>query len=849
MLTFNQEKNTIKNFNAQTIVLTEKVNTKKLKYIIDNFESFFEGVDESIVLEWFKADNVADEDEKLIRIEEKKRTYLTKLENYLKYTMNGEIEVSYKQTSLQKGRYFCIGSSLQTHMRGFRHTLSSDEYYDLDMSNAHPNLLYQFCLKTNIQCQNLKDYALNRDKYLKFAEELDVEGKGAQKRFMLKMLNNDEPEKAPSDKLKPLFDELKTIREILTLRNPEMKKYVIEKNEEEGKSRDGKVYNLNGKVMNHIMCSLENETLICLYNILTQNKISADVLCFDGIMIRKESYKGDIPTLLRFCEEQIKKTIGYELKLEEKPMNEGFEIDPKKYEKVNISKYECPLSKEQIKNHIESCVYGDHVEYADFFMSYYGDKIKIYESRKGDLSFYHWNEDRLLWLEESGVRFMKHLQNIKFFFENSFERLNKQLLDLKKKQAKNDTQDKEEKKKERCEYMKMKKIVDEHKNAIKKLSSTPFLKSIISYLGASDLDEDIVEKMNKSKYQLPLKDGYLIDMKTKETRLRCKTDFWAYELDVSYEEENERDEKIKDYIKSLFEDEDTEKYVEKLVSYFFSGLIKDRSFYCWYGSGRNGKSAFLNMIDNVMSKRLLKTLSESAILQKKAQSGAREDIINLKDSRLAVVNETNEGDAIDSGMIKRLTGGDAITCRGLYKSEITFTTQSKILMLSNNLLQFDVSDQAMLDRVKFIPFKKIFAHNKEGGDMIEDLTKNYKNTFFSYFIRKFDLFLNEGLTESPIMLKAKEAYLSELNDVEEYIKENFEIVSSLEYNEVENKDLYRIKPNDLYKYYSEYCAENKVKRKQKQKFNKMVLDMGVIEKKSGVKYFLLKSKGGSLNED
>lgn len=828
MLSYDQEKNHIKEINGQTIVLTELVNTKKLKYLIDNCETFYDSVDEETLKEWFKTDNTTNEEEKELSIEHKKKLYKTKLINYLKNVQNGTIQITYKQVSTNVGRYFCIGSSLQNHMRAFRHTLSADKYLDLDMENAHPMLLYQYCEKQDIECENLKDYALNRPKYLKYAENLGYKSKGAQKRYLLKMLNNDGM-KCPSDELKPLYKELKTIRQLLTLQNPELKKYVV------GNVGEN-YYNIRGKIMNIIMCERENEVLITLYNILKQNDISVDVLCFDGLMIRN-TYEGDINELLRFCEKELNKAIGYKLRLTEKPMKEGIHIDPKLYENINISEYECALSRSEIKEYVKQCVYGDHAEYSEFFMKYYGDEnMKIYENKK-DIKFYHWDEDTKLWKEESTNMLYSYLRKLKRFFETEYEILNKALYKTTdKKTAK-------EKKliKKTEEYQNLKIKTKEYEKGLKRLSSAPFIKSIFCFIGANKVDDKISNIINKSSYELPLKNQKVINLQTREVRPRTKKDLWSFELDVEYNEVDEKDEKIKEYITSLFKDKDTEEYVSKMIAYFLSGLTNARKFFTFYGSGRNGKSMLINFVESILSDKFSKTLSESAILKQKSQSGARPELIQLKNSRLSIVNELNDQE-LDGSMVKLLTGGDNLTCRALYSDEITFKTSSKILLLTNNLPNIDVSDVAMIDRIAFVPFNQKFEHNEKTIKYINDLKENYKNTFFSYFVRYFNRYETEGLKESALMMEAKKNYISDLNDIEMWLKENYEIIDLKTYEESTNKEELRVKQSDLYREYVDMCAYGKIKQKAKSKFRKTVLSMGVESKKSGVDCYLIKRK-------
>ena len=59
------------------------------------------------------------------------------------------------------------GHSLGSLRRVLRHYLAEDIYYDIDMINAHPNILRCVCLHFNIKCDTLIDYCENREKHIK----------------------------------------------------------------------------------------------------------------------------------------------------------------------------------------------------------------------------------------------------------------------------------------------------------------------------------------------------------------------------------------------------------------------------------------------------------------------------------------------------------------------------------------------------------------------------------------------------------------------------------------------------------------------------------------------------------
>lgn len=835
MFNFNQEKSYFKKFNNQTIVLTELVNTKKLKYIVDNFEEFFKGFSEEDIREWFKQDENLTEMEATLNIEDKKKLYHTKLSNYLRKTRNGKVKIIYKQTNQNRGRYFCEGASLQNHMRQFRHTIANEFYYDIDMENAHPNLLHQYCLKKDIPCEWLGKYATDRDSFLGYVSNMKgYTTRGSQKRYLLKMLNGG-VQKCQVEELKPLFNELKAIRMIIYNTHPHIKEYVIKQNGED-------YYNKEGKVMNHLMCDLENQVLLTIYNIIQQNNLSVDVLCFDGLMVRKEDvYNGNgvdgLYQLLEYLQTKVNELIGYNIKLTIKAMDEGFDIKPELYKDIDISLYESDLTDEDIKDLVDKCVYGENSEYADFLYELYGKhNIKVYDNVKGELHFYHWNNEKKIYEEEKSSKFLKYIRLLSPHFQNSIDIFTKQLKRLDKKTD---------------EYKELKQKINAYKKAQKRLSATSFKKGVIQEYGAFDFDTKIQDKMNKSPDELPIKNGKIINIKTGEVRQRTKEDLWSFELDIEMKDDS-KDHLYDEYITSLFKDPETENYVKKLVSYILTGNTMDRSFYIFHGIGKNGKSLFMDMITSLLTSKMYKTLSDQAIMKQKGGSrgSATPDLLALQNGRLAIMNELNDNFDVDSALVKRLTGNDEITVRPLYKEEYSFKTQMKIVIITNEKPKLDVSDTAILDRLKFIPFNQRFTKEKveEKQEFITSI-KNDKDAMFSYFVRQYPKFLKEGLEPSELMSMATKTYIEELNDVAQFVEENYEVITETDYMKAstDEKKKLRTKSTQLYSHYTEFCSERKQKRKTKEKFFNLLSGMGINDRRlDDGKYYLVKMKFGGV---
>jgi hypothetical protein len=85
-------------------------------------------------------------------------------------------------------------------------------------------------------------------------------------------------------------------------------------------------WNLDGSVMNLVLCDIENQVLMTMKDYLTQLGYSVEVLVFDGLMVRKDLSKPIDEAVLTACSAYIADKIGWDCALVVKPMNEHLDI-------------------------------------------------------------------------------------------------------------------------------------------------------------------------------------------------------------------------------------------------------------------------------------------------------------------------------------------------------------------------------------------------------------------------------------------------------------------------------------------------------------------------------------------
>jgi hypothetical protein len=260
--------------------------------------------------------------------------------------------VLYKR-SMKYGRCLVQNSiGLFGMRRKIRHTLANRVgFCDLDIINAHPDILLQICKSNGLECDKLDDYVRNRDDILnRIMEEIPCltqkreQDRDRAKNLFIRILyfgkwenwldekkdrdGNVEEPYIPLEHLSPwlvnkveaLSVQLKKIGELILKANPQLVKEV-KKSKEEKKQKE---YNEMGAVVSFFLQEHENRVLEAVYQMCLAKGYIRDnvcVLCADGIMLETNL----LPAEEILCEELntiSKEKCGLNLRWKKKGLDE-----------------------------------------------------------------------------------------------------------------------------------------------------------------------------------------------------------------------------------------------------------------------------------------------------------------------------------------------------------------------------------------------------------------------------------------------------------------------------------------------------------------------------------------------
>ncbi len=155
---------------------------------------------------------------------------------------------------------------------------------------------------------------------------------------------------------------------------------------------------------------------------------------------------------------------------------------------------------------------------------------------------------------------------------------------------------------------------------------------------------------------------------------------------------------------SIWEDKAMVQYMKDVISTSVCGTRNAEEWYIWSGRGGNGKGMLMELINRAMGGYFYDLPNDILTKAIDKPNTPQPDIANCRGRRFLNTTEPESSDKILEGTTKRLTGGDQITARGLYKDPITYKPQFMLTLQCNNLPHLNSLTGGSVRRIRVVPF-------------------------------------------------------------------------------------------------------------------------------------------------
>lgn len=276
-------------------------------------------------------------------------------------------------------------------------------------------------------------------------------------------------------------------------------------------------------------------------------------------------------------------------------------------------------------------------------------------------------------------------------------------------------------------------------------------------------------------------------------------------LGTSMPENPKNPEKWLKFLDDIFNgDKELIRYVQKALGYSLSGLTQEQCVFFLYGTGRNGKSTFLEVIRLILGDYATNIQPES-IMIKQNSSNANTDIARLKGARFVTSVEPNEGMRLNEGLIKQLSGDDMVTARKLYGDEFEYRPEFKLWMATNHKPTIRGTDTGIWRRIHIIPFTTIIPEEKVDKNLSDKLREEMSDILI-WIMEGYRLWKHEGLNKPKAVQDAIKEYRSEMDVISAFLDSDYCM------------DGGEAKASVLYSVYCKWAAENNEYKMPSRKF-------------------------------
>lgn len=658
---------------------------------------------------------------------------------YLK-RQNKSIPINYyfSKNSCRKGRLYAQnGLSLQGFKKEIRHALAKDIYYDIDMENAHPTLIMQYCKKHDIPCTELEKYVNNRTEILEKIKKYHNINRDQAKKLMLRLcylgnyvleeIDKDTEEITeyfPNKKMDFVVgfqDELKRIAKSICNIEDEIYNHVKQDNDKPNKK---------SSTLSIVAQNIEHKCLMSMYEYFTNRGFTVGVFCFDGMMVEiNDQLTKKMDITLEDCARYVFKKTSYKIKLDHKPMDMQLSIILPKY--------------------------------SNFVCSDLDAQVKLFKI-EGKKKFQYCKGNLYVFNEKTGM-FDTNIETLFHYFIKNKEYFNIH--------------------------------IDEKKQSNYGESAT-LMRNTLPFVKTAALNDDWLSKTeNTSLGYLLFKDG-IYNMRTGEFERGFDPSIvfharvpWNFPKRRSKEVEAAMDISFN----RLFQNP---KPIIMALARALAGDFKIKKYYFCPGQPNAGKSYIIKMLEIAFGGYIgnfnAESLAYTSSNDTKDEAAKMRWSLLVRYCRILLSNEVNMKKKLDGNAIKKhSSGGDRLIARTHNKEEVCFTPHYTIFCMLNDIPEIEPMDAGVMRRLEYIEFpfvfvdkqdvnkKKFYKEKDPNLDLI--ITKqSFINGFIHIFLDAYKEFLEEGMPEFDQEVKNNWTTESQQqNRIIELINEYFDITNDM----------------------------------------------------------------------
>jgi len=280
------------------------------------------------------------------------------------------------------------------------------------------------------------------------------------------------------------------------------------------------------------------------------------------------------------------------------------------------------------------------------------------------------------------------------------------------------------------------------------------------------------------------------------------------------------------FMVDAFPDVSIRDYVQRALGYSMLGVPQERAMFMLHGPSGTGKSVLTSVMTEMFS-GYGQTAPATTFRLKKSETSF--DLHQLRRKRFVATSEMPEGAQLDEELVKRVTGNDIVSSRGLYEPFQSWRAQCVVWIATNFLPKVNSDDNAMWRRTKSVPMNTEFGTANGPQEILgyHNHLLTERDGILNWLLAGLQAYQAQGLDEPDAITKDVEAYRLDVDTVSSFVRDQLEEGVLVEEPGAE------IRLSAIQVLYQKYCTDNHLGAVGRRRLGQRLRNMGYIASKVG----------------
>ena len=248
---------------------------------------------------------------------------------------------------------------------------------------------------------------------------------------------------------------------------------------------------------------------------------------------------------------------------------------------------------------------------------------------------------------------------------------------------------------------------------VDKLLNLTFKEQVMKECKYQFYDEKFEEKLDENHFLIGCENG-VYDLEKSEFRDGKPDDYITLSTGNAYhgwDASKSQSKNIMKFFSQVLPDESVRNYFLQALCTCLSGENREEKLYIPTGRGSNGKSLTFELVNLAMGDYYI-SCPITIMTRKRGASGqASPELARIKGKRIGVLQEPDNTETLNVGLMKELTGNDAFMARGLFEDPREIKPQIKFFLTCNDLPIVPSRDGGTWRRLRVVAFNSKFCND------------------------------------------------------------------------------------------------------------------------------------------